>query len=37
MSDFWGLVAPWDRWPHVTARGRHFAELLARGLLGGDE
>jgi hypothetical protein len=36
LGSYKGLVAPWDRWPHVAARGRHFAELLARGLLGGD-
>jgi hypothetical protein len=36
LASYKGLVAPWDRWPHVTARGRHFAERLARGLLGGD-
>jgi hypothetical protein len=37
LGSYKGLVAPWDRWPHVAARGRHFAALLARDLLGGDQ
>lgn len=37
LASYKGLVAPWDSWPHVASRGRHFAGLLARGLLGGDE
>jgi len=28
------LVAPWNDWGHLTARGRHWAGVLAAGLLG---
>jgi hypothetical protein len=35
LASYKGLVVPWNRWEHVEARGRHFAELLARELLGG--
>lgn len=35
LDSYKGLVAPWNRWQYVEARGRHFAELLARELLGG--
>jgi len=30
-----GLVPPWNNWSHVAARGRHWAAVLAGGLLGG--
>jgi hypothetical protein len=30
------LVAPWNDWSHLKTRGRHWAEVLARELLGGD-
>jgi hypothetical protein len=35
LASYKGLAPPWDRWSHVRARGRHFAELLVRELLGG--
>ena len=37
ISTYKGLVAPWDRWEHVQARGRHFAERLTRRLLAGED
>jgi len=36
IATYKGLVPPWDRWEHVRARGRHFAELLMRELLGAE-
>jgi len=36
LASYKGLVVPWNRWEHVEARGRHFAELLVRELLGGE-
>jgi len=36
LVSYKGLGAPWNRWEHVETRGRHFAELLARELLGGE-
>jgi hypothetical protein len=29
------LRAPWSDWSHLAARGRHWAQVLARGRLGG--
>jgi hypothetical protein len=29
-----GLIAPWNDWGHLAARGRHWAGVLAAGLLG---
>jgi hypothetical protein len=29
-----GLVAPWNDWSHLAVRGRHWAGVLAAGLLG---
>jgi hypothetical protein len=29
------LVAPWNDWAHLAARGRHWADVLARTLLAG--
>lgn len=37
LSSYRGLVAPWNRWEHVVARGRHFAEVLVRDLLEGED
>jgi hypothetical protein len=30
LSTYKGLVPPWNSWEHVTARGRHWAPLVAR-------
>jgi hypothetical protein len=30
LRTYKGLLAPWDDWTHVVARGRHFATVLAR-------
>lgn len=35
LRSYKGLVAPWNDWGHLTARGRHWASLLATGLLQG--
>jgi hypothetical protein len=35
LSRYKGLVAPWNDWAHLSARGRHFAAVLAQGLLAG--
>jgi hypothetical protein len=34
LPSYRGLVAPWTRWDHVVERGRHFATVLLRDLLG---
>jgi hypothetical protein len=36
LRSYKGLVAPWNDWEHLAGRGRHWAGILARGLLGGD-
>lgn len=36
LASYRGLVAPWTRWEHVSERGRHYAEVLARGLMEGS-
>lgn len=36
LGSYRGLVSPWNRWQHVQDRGRHYAEVLARALLGGE-
>jgi len=36
LASYKGLVAPWNDWSHLQARGRHWASLLARGQLGGS-
>ena len=36
LRSYKGPVAPWNDWPHLAGRGRHWAGVLARGLLGGD-
>ena len=35
LRSYKGLVAPWNEWSHVCARGRHWAETLARAILDG--
>jgi hypothetical protein len=30
------LLPPWSDWSHLVGRGRHWASVLAAGLLGGD-
>lgn len=35
LRSYKGLVEPWNDWGHLAARGRHWASLLATGLLGG--
>lgn len=35
LVSYRGLVAPWNRWEHLKERGRHFAQVLVRELLGG--
>jgi hypothetical protein len=35
LRSYKGLVAPWNDWEHLAVRGRHWAGVLARGLLGG--
>lgn len=31
-----GLLAPWNDWGHLATRGRHWAGVLAAGLLGAN-
>jgi hypothetical protein len=35
LRTYKGLVAPWNDWVHLAGRGRHWAGVLAAGLLGG--
>jgi hypothetical protein len=35
LVSYKGLVTPWNDWGHLAARGRHWAVVLATGLLGG--
>jgi hypothetical protein len=35
LRTYKGLVPPWNDWGHLAARGRHWAGVLAAGLLGG--
>jgi hypothetical protein len=35
LTTYRALVAPWNQWGHVTARGRHWAQVLAASLLQG--
>ena len=37
LATYRGLVAPWNGWDHLAARGRHFAESIAHLLLARDE
>ena len=34
LRSYKGLVAPWNDWGHLAARGRHWAGVLGAGLLG---
>jgi hypothetical protein len=34
LRSYKGLVAPWNDWRHLTARGRHWAGVIAASLLG---
>jgi hypothetical protein len=36
LRTYKGLVPPWNDWPHLAARGRHWAQVLTRGRLAGD-
>lgn len=35
LRSYKGLVAPWNEWSHLAARGRHWAQILAHGQLAG--
>jgi hypothetical protein len=35
LDTYKGLVAPWNDWEHLQARGRHWASVLASGQLTG--
>lgn len=35
LGTYKGLLPPWNDWAHLAARGRHWAGVLAAGLLGG--
>lgn len=35
LRTYKGIVAPWNDWAHLAARGRHWAAVLAKTLLGG--
>jgi hypothetical protein len=34
LGTYKGVVPPWNDWAHLAARGRHWARVLAAGLLG---
>jgi hypothetical protein len=34
LRTYKGLLPPWNDWPHVAERGRHWAGILAAGVLG---
>jgi hypothetical protein len=36
LRSYKGLIAPWNDWAYLAARGRHWAAVLARGQLTGD-
>jgi hypothetical protein len=36
LATYRGLVAPWNDWSHVAARGRHWSRRLATLVLGAD-
>jgi hypothetical protein len=36
LRTYRGLVPPWDDWPHLAARGRHWAKVLSASVLGGS-
>lgn len=35
LRSYKSLVAPWNEWAHLSARGRHWASVLARAQLAG--
>jgi hypothetical protein len=35
LRTYKGLVPPWNDWSHLAQRGRHWAAVLAAGLLSG--
>jgi hypothetical protein len=35
LRSYKGLVPPWNDWEHLAERGRHWASVLVRDLLGG--
>ena len=37
LATYKDLVPPWNDWPHLTERGRHWAAVLAHGLLSGGD
>jgi hypothetical protein len=37
LRQYRGLQPPWNDWPHVVARGRHFAPIVARAALEQEE
>jgi hypothetical protein len=37
LSSHKGVRPPWDSWPYLESRGRHWAGLLAAALLGGAQ
>lgn len=36
LGTYKGIVAPWNDWSHLSARGRHWARVLATALLNGE-
>jgi hypothetical protein len=36
LRTYKGIVAPWNDWGHLSARGRHWARVLATALLNGE-
>jgi hypothetical protein len=36
LRSYKGLVAPWNDWAHLAARGRYWASVFASSLLGGE-
>jgi hypothetical protein len=37
LATYQGLVPPWNDWSHVSARGRHWAQVVARVVIGGPD
>jgi hypothetical protein len=37
LRTYKGLIAPWNDWAHLAARGRHWSAVLADGLLGAGQ
>jgi len=36
LGTYKGIIPPWNDWAHLSARGRHWAQVLATSLLNGD-